>query len=166
MSHFNLIRKWAADRNLIEGATVHAQFVKLIEESGELAAGIAKNRPEEIKDGIGDMVVVLTILAAQNGLTIEECIAAAYEEIKDRKGRMIGGMFVKEADLPVGPQVGDLVEVMHSSEFYSCGDKGVIFNRFGDDVQIDFNTQNNPHVMGRGCWFANVKSVKILERVV
>lgn len=99
MSHFPAIREWAHDRNLIEGATAHAQFVKLIEESGELAAGIAKSRPDAIKDGIGDMVVVLTILAAQHGMKIEDCIAAAYAEIKDRKGRMVNGMFVKEADL-------------------------------------------------------------------
>jgi hypothetical protein len=51
-------------------------------------------------DGIGDAVVVLTILAAQHGVTIEECIDAAWDEIKDRKGRMIDGVFVKESDLP------------------------------------------------------------------
>lgn len=100
MTQFDLIRQWAHDSNLIEGATPHAQFVKLIEESGELAAGIAKSRPLAVMDGIGDMVVVLTILAAQHGVTIEECIAMAYAEIKDRTGRMVNGTFVKEADLP------------------------------------------------------------------
>lgn len=93
------IRQWAEDRNIIDGATPQAQFVKLIEEIGELAQGMAKSRIEAIKDGIGDAVVVLTILAAQHGLTIEECAAAAYNEIKDRKGRMVNGVFVKEADL-------------------------------------------------------------------
>lgn len=100
MQHFDLIRQWANDRNLIEGSTPPSQFVKLIEESGELAAGIAKGRRDAVIDGIGDMVVVLTIIAAQHGVDIEHCIGIAYNEIKDRKGRMIDGVFVKEADLP------------------------------------------------------------------
>lgn len=104
MEHFNYIRNWANDRNIIEGATPHAQFVKLIEEVGELAHGIAKSRIDEIKDGIGDAVVVLTILAAQHDVCIEECIELAWNEIKDRKGRMINGCFVKEADLPAAAE--------------------------------------------------------------
>jgi NTP pyrophosphatase (non-canonical NTP hydrolase) len=126
MSSFDLIRQWAADRNLIEGATPQAQFVKLMEETGELASGIAKSRIDEIKDGIGDSVVVLTILAAQYGVTIEECVALAYDEIKDRKGRMINGCFVKEADLPVA-KLGDLIEVINSIDiFYKVGDRAVL----------------------------------------
>lgn len=98
-NHFANIRDWAEARNIIEGATPHAQFVKLIEEIGELAEGIAKGREHVIKDGIGDAVVVLTILAAQFDLKIEDCVAIAWDEIKDRKGRMVNGVFVKEADL-------------------------------------------------------------------
>lgn len=93
---FALIRQWATDRDLIEGATRHAQMLKLTEEVGELAAGIAKSKEAEVKDAIGDCVVVLTILAAQSGLTIEDCIEAAYNEIKDRKGRMSNGVFVRD----------------------------------------------------------------------
>ena len=96
---FELIRNWAHARNIVEGSTPQAQFVKLIEEVGELANGIAKSRQDEIIDGIGDAVVVLTILASQHGVNIETCIAAAYDEIKDRRGGMINGTFVKEADL-------------------------------------------------------------------
>ena len=92
-----LIRKWANDRNLIEGATSQAQTVKLFEEGGEVAAAVARGNRDALKDGIGDMVVVLVILAAQNGLTFEECVAAAYEEIKDRKGRMVDGVFIRES---------------------------------------------------------------------
>ena len=99
MTRFGDIRVWAHERNIINGATMQAQFVKLIEEIGELAEGIAKGRPEAIKDGIGDAVVVLTILAAQHGVTIEDCIEIAWNEIKDRKGRMVGGTFLKESDL-------------------------------------------------------------------
>ena len=93
---FTNIRRWANDRNLNQGATPQAQMLKMTEELGELAAGIARGNLALIKDSIGDCVVVLTILAAQHELTIEECSAAAYEEIKGRKGRMINGVFVKE----------------------------------------------------------------------
>lgn len=91
-----MIRKWANDRNLIEGATSQAQTVKLFEEGGEVAHAVARGDREALKDGIGDMIVVLTILAAQNGLTVEECVAAAYDEIKDRTGRMVDGVFIKD----------------------------------------------------------------------
>jgi NTP pyrophosphatase (non-canonical NTP hydrolase) len=98
-NYFELIRNWAEARNLINGSDSFRQMTKLVEEMGELAHGIAKNRPDEVMDGIGDMVVVLTILAAQNDITIEQCIAMAWDEIKDRTGCMIDGIFVKEADM-------------------------------------------------------------------
>jgi NTP pyrophosphatase (non-canonical NTP hydrolase) len=97
---FRMIRGWAEARNLIRGSSPDKQFIKLIEEVGELAEGIAKKRIDLVMDGIGDAVVVLTILAAQHEVNIEDCIAMAYDEIKDRRGKMIDGVFVKEADLP------------------------------------------------------------------
>lgn len=97
MNTFNYIRDWAMDRNLIQGSTDKRQLKKLLEEVGELACAIGEGDKEEIEDGIGDCCVVLTIIAAQNGLTIEECIMSAYHVIKDRKGKMINGVFVKEA---------------------------------------------------------------------
>ena len=100
MNQFDAIRAWAEARNLIEGSSPAAQMLKLLEEAGELAAAIAKGRPADAKDGIGDVVVVLTILSAQLGFSIEDAIAAAYDEIKDRKGRMVDGIFRKEADEP------------------------------------------------------------------
>lgn len=96
---FDNIRQWASDRNLIEGSDRFRQMCKLVEEQGELAAGIAKGREALVIDSIGDMAVVLTILAAQSGVNIEACIAQAWDEIKDRKGRMVDGVFVKEEDL-------------------------------------------------------------------
>lgn len=93
---FGLIRKWAGDRNLIEGATSQAQTVKLFEEGGEVAHAVARGDRDALKDGIGDMIVVLTILAAQNDLSVEECVAAAYDEIKDRTGRMVDGIYRKD----------------------------------------------------------------------
>jgi NTP pyrophosphatase (non-canonical NTP hydrolase) len=97
MFYADLIRQWAEDRNLIEGSDLKSQFVKLIEEAGELANAIAKKNDIEFADAIGDIFVVLTILAAQNGMDIEDCIANAYYEIKDRKGKMLDGIFVKES---------------------------------------------------------------------
>jgi NTP pyrophosphatase (non-canonical NTP hydrolase) len=96
MKTFDLIRKWADDRNLIEGATPAAQYQKLCEEVGELGRGLIEDNQDLTLDAIGDVTVVLTILASQLGLTIEQCIDAAYEEIKDRKGKMVNGIFVKE----------------------------------------------------------------------
>lgn len=96
MIYAERIRQWAHDRNLIEGSTVQAQFVKLIEEIGELAEAIAKGKDEQFLDSIGDAFVVLTILAAQKGMDIEECIAFAWDEIRDRKGKMVDGVFIRD----------------------------------------------------------------------
>lgn len=162
------IAQWAKDRNLILGSTPQKQFIKLMEEFGELCAGIARNDKEKIKDSIGDCSVVVIILTKQLnadalnlitaykaadfstenseficlrasgvlgsasnylmymtssesksrladillrfiyyiskialnfGLNFEICLKSAYNEIKDRKGRMIDGVFVKEEDL-------------------------------------------------------------------
>jgi NTP pyrophosphatase (non-canonical NTP hydrolase) len=96
---FDNIREWAEARNLIEGSRPVNQVSKLVEELGELATGVNKGKNDLIADGIGDAVVVLTILAKQCGLNIEDCIELAWNEIKDRKGRMVDGIFIKEQDL-------------------------------------------------------------------
>ncbi|KIE87722.1 MazG-like family protein [Actinobacillus pleuropneumoniae] len=162
------VEQWADDRNLIDGSNPKKQMLKLMEEFGELCGGIAKNKPEVIKDSIGDCLVVTIILACQmkasrwfidkalvdsdcstenneficmrlagvlgnlskliifrNGIyninevysnfykivyflnklainkeiNLESCLSLAWQEIKDRKGRMIDGVFVKEEDL-------------------------------------------------------------------
>ena len=92
------IEQWAEERNL-HTADPAKQMLKLGEEFGELCQGMAKNKPDQIEDSIGDMYVVLTILSMQLGLDIGHCISGAYAEIKDRKGEMVNGVFVKEADL-------------------------------------------------------------------
>lgn len=160
------IEQWADERNLINGSTPQKQMLKLMEEFGELCAGIAKNKPEMIKDAIGDCFVVLTIMNNQVEMQIDidsvindsynivkktdddtsismllfmyhagmlanaigrdedtsesisclfaslvlisskcylnfnDCIQHAYNQIKDRKGKMIDGVFVKREDLP------------------------------------------------------------------
>lgn len=90
------IKQWAFDRNLIAGATPQAQMLKMTEEVGELAHAIARGNEELAADAIGDCVVVLTILASQLGLNINTCVEGAYNEIKDRKGKMVDGVFIKE----------------------------------------------------------------------
>lgn len=99
MTVFKQIEQWANDRNLIEGATRQAQFMKLAEELGEVAECLAKGLPlDELKKEIGDMIVVLTILAAQSGTDVEACAVAAYDKIKHRTGRMVDGVFIKDGD--------------------------------------------------------------------
>ena len=156
------IENWAEERNLINGSTPQKQFIKLMEEFGELCAGISKNKLDIIKDSLGDCFVVIVILAKQTNsefdfeplplrgykgvdqwiekclgkfasiskkinyggkynrhieydlgyalfslimlaseyeLSFLECVKGAWDEIKDRKGRMINGVFVKEQDL-------------------------------------------------------------------
>lgn len=169
------IAQWAHDRNIVAGSTTKDQAAKLIEELGELASGIVKNKSQLIQDSIGDMAVVLTIYEAiENhpqgspveftnhtninvprsadailpdvhlqlglltlacgmllsaeaqpvfrqeftttpgthfvwdqlqtvaelcGTSIEHCTELAYDEIKDRKGKLLNGVFVKEGDL-------------------------------------------------------------------
>ena len=92
------IRIWATERGLDE-AQPEKQMLKLVEEIGELAEGLAKGNLDEVIDSIGDSYVVLTILAMQLDLNIEDCVKVAYEEIADRRGKMVNGVFVKEADL-------------------------------------------------------------------
>lgn len=92
------IEEWAKERSL-DKAQPEKQMLKLVEEVGELAQGLAKGNHEQIIDSIGDVYVVLTILSMQLNLDIKNCIGHSYEEIKNRKGKTINGVFVKESDL-------------------------------------------------------------------
>jgi len=93
---FDKIRAWADERGIYTKGDTRTQFIKLQEESGELARAILKNDSTEFVDAIGDMVVVLTNLAALEGHKIEDCISSAYNVIASRKGKMENGTFVKE----------------------------------------------------------------------
>ena len=92
---FDLIRQWAEDKGIYKSGDARTQYVKLMEEAGELAQAILKNDEPEVIDAIGDMVVVLTNLAKLRGHNIEDCIKSAYDVIKSRQGKMINGTFVK-----------------------------------------------------------------------
>ena len=123
---FNNIIQWANDRNIIKGSTAQQQFPKLLEEIIELYAtlhpeqdkraiiislidmiyqldekGKIKQAPQgkKVTDDVGDCQVVLAIIATQQGLTVKECLECAYDDIKNRKGEIRNGIFVKESDL-------------------------------------------------------------------
>jgi len=96
---FEQIRQWAEDRGIYAEGNSHTQYVKLMEEAGELAQALLNKNAYEVKDAIGDMVVVLTNLAALEGMQIENCIDSAYSEIAARTGKMINGTFVKTESL-------------------------------------------------------------------
>jgi len=92
---YDLIRTWANDKGIYDKGDTKTQYLKLLEEVGELAEGILKGNKPEIIDAIGDIVVVLTNLARLEELRIEDCVDSAYDVIKNRKGKMINGTFVK-----------------------------------------------------------------------
>lgn len=93
----NKVEQWSFKRGLHQAESAK-QYLKVAEETGEIAAALARSQHDELKDAIGDVVVTLIILAQQNTLTLEECLQTAYDEIADRKGRMVNGVFVKEGD--------------------------------------------------------------------
>jgi phosphoribosyl-ATP pyrophosphohydrolase len=95
-TQFDLIRTWANDRGLYDGGDPKTQALKLVEEVGETCRAILKEDAHEMIDGIGDCVVVLTNLAELIGTPIEECIDQAYDEIKNRKGKMVNGTYKKD----------------------------------------------------------------------
>ena len=94
--YFDKIRDWAEDKGIYESGDPKTQYIKLMEEAGEVGRAILKEDLPEIKDGIGDMVVVLTNLAELCELSIEECVESAYDVISKRTGRMDNGTFVKD----------------------------------------------------------------------
>lgn len=121
-NEFQSIRDWAEQRGIYKKGDTKTQFLKLIEEVGELGKAILNKDHEETKDAIGDIVVVLTNLtelanhdiflkefyedfvgdggshlqqSKEGNISIEECINSAYSVIKNRKGKMQNGTFVK-----------------------------------------------------------------------
>ena len=88
------IGQWHQDRNLIDGATDKDQVCKLIQEVGELSDNVCKGK--DVADDIGDCMVVLINIAMRNNLSIDRCLEVAYNDIKDRKGKMVDGIFIKE----------------------------------------------------------------------
>ena len=97
------VLKWADDRNLLnrDANAVKTQALKLVSEVGELADSLTSYQPgkndlKDVVDAIGDTMVVIAILCDQIGLDPETCFECAYEEIKNRSGKTIGGVFIKD----------------------------------------------------------------------
>jgi len=93
---FDKIRQWASERGIFQSGDPKTQYLKLIEEAGELGRAILKDDQNEVVDAIGDMVVVLTNLAELRNVSIEACIRDAYQVISRRTGKMVNGTFVKD----------------------------------------------------------------------
>nr|DAS35562.1 MAG TPA: NTP-PPase-like protein [Caudoviricetes sp.] len=97
------VNDWADERNLKQ-ADPKIQWMRVTEEVGEIRDVFLKPHdfvdPEwSLKDAIGDSIVTLIVLCLQLGYDVEECLTIAYNDIKDRKGKMVNGTFVKEEDL-------------------------------------------------------------------
>ena len=91
------IMQWSKDRKILANSTVPIQTLKLVSEIGELADNIAKGN--DVRDDIGDCLVLLTNIAGMLGSSLEECGNIAYNDIKDRKGFLnTNGTFIKESD--------------------------------------------------------------------
>lgn len=92
-----LVIQWAKDREIIPNATPTSQLLKAVSEMGELADAVNKSDRYGVKDAVGDVLVCLINFCELEGITMTECLAIAYDQIKDRKGTLLpSGVFVKE----------------------------------------------------------------------
>jgi len=140
-----MIRQWHHDRNLIDGATDKDQVCKLIQEVGELSDNVCKGN--DIKDDIGDIIVVLINIAERNNVTIAECLDQAYNDIKDRKGAMVDGIFIKETTMPEDQMSLDIIDSSEydysgldtSSVTISAASPGITTVSLYDDFSLDYS---------------------------
>jgi NTP pyrophosphatase (non-canonical NTP hydrolase) len=89
--------QWAEARKIIPNSKPETQLLKMFSEAGELADATIKRDMAQIKDGVGDVLVCLINYCALQDIDLTECLALAYDEIKDRKGTLLAnGVFVKE----------------------------------------------------------------------
>lgn len=94
-NEFQPIRDWAEERGIYEKGDPKTQTLKGVEEMGELAKAVVEKNDEAIRDAIGDVTVVLVSVAKLCGFNYEQCVNEAYQEIKNRKGRVENGTFIK-----------------------------------------------------------------------
>ena len=87
---------WAEEKGILVKDNAPKQMLKVLEEVGETAGALLKDKKEELKDGLGDSFVTLIILSKQLGFTPSECLESAWNEIKDRTGKTVDGVFVKD----------------------------------------------------------------------
>ena len=90
------VKTWAEEKNLLKKENSKAQMLKVLEEVGETAGALLKNKNKEIIDGLGDSFVTLIILCYQLDLEPRQCLQSAWDEIKNRKGKTVNGTFIRE----------------------------------------------------------------------
>lgn len=91
-----MVNQWSLDRGIPQHTTSMAQGLKTLEEVHEMLMAIEAGDRDGIIDGIGDVIVTLIIQCQTQSLDIEDCLEAAYGQIRDRKGRMENGQFIKD----------------------------------------------------------------------
>lgn len=94
---YEAVVAWAKARGILPDSPPQAQLLKTVEELGELASAINKSETLGITDGLGDVLVTLVTVAEACHLDLRKCFRAAYNEIAGRTGRMVNGVFVKDA---------------------------------------------------------------------
>lgn len=92
------LKQWAAQRSLLD-KTPHVQFTKIVEELGETSAAYNKQKHTELVDSIGDLLVTIVVFCHQIGIDPQEAYNYAWQQIANRKGKTINGVFIKESDL-------------------------------------------------------------------
>ncbi len=90
------ILNWAFERRIFSDSDPKSLALKTVAEVGEYADNILKGR--DCRDDIGDIVVTLILQCNMQDTNLLECLQIAFDEIKDRKGRMVDGTFVKAGD--------------------------------------------------------------------
>lgn len=89
------IVEWGLEKGILPRPNALAQYSKTLEEVEELAIGIDREDIDEVRDAIGDIFVTLVMQAQAWDMTMQECVEAAYNDIKGRTGEMVDGVFVK-----------------------------------------------------------------------
>ena len=85
---------WGAERGLTNPEAFKSQLIKLNEEVGELNA--KSLRQEDLTTAIGNIQVVLILLCEQLGINYHNSLQETFDEIYNRKGETIDGVFIKQ----------------------------------------------------------------------
>ena len=96
MKHELDVIEWADKRGLLDPGNERNQLIKTYEELGEVSRALLKNDRAAMIDGLGDVMVTLIIFARIKGLTLEYCLEEAYNVIKNRTGKTVKGVFIKD----------------------------------------------------------------------
>jgi len=95
MKYEHEIIEWAEQRGLINSGNERNQLIKTYEELGEVSRALLKNDRNALIDGLGDVMVTLIIFSRIKGIVLEDCIEEAYNVIKNRTGKTVNGVFIK-----------------------------------------------------------------------